>query len=246
MKVVDICNTIEEIAPKQLAESWDNVGLLIGDLNAQVTGVLIAVDLTFGAINKCLQNGCNMIVTHHPAIFTPLKTLDYQSYSSGLAIACIKNDINVYSAHTNMDMSEEGINFAFAKKLGIVPQKFLSDGLGVYGEYEGNFNSLVEDIVRLTNDSQPKTYQVKDASHNVAFIGGSGGRIDEIVAKCSELAIDTIISSEFKHNILLELAACNVNVIQIGHFESEMIFTDIIYNLLKSKSDNLQKYVSLI
>lgn len=248
MKVLDICNTIEECAPKHLAEDWDNVGLLVGDFEQQVTGVLICVDLTNGAIESCLANNCNLIVTHHPAIFTPLKSVLTEDFTSSLISKCIKNNISVYSAHTNMDMSEKGINFAFANALNIKPQRFLSDGLGVFGDYNGDFEHLTNKIINITKDNSPKIYTATDnkPKQRVAFIGGAGGRIDEVVSKCKELSINTLISSEFKHNILLELLALNVNVIQIGHFEGETIFVQIIYDLLKSETNNLHKYVSLI
>lgn len=247
MRVCEIAAIIENIAPVTLAEEWDNVGLLVGDSNAKVSGVVVALDLTEGVINECILKNCNLIITHHPAIFNKLHSVVETDFTSNLIIKCIKNNINVYSAHTNMDMSEKGINFEMARLLGVKANRFLSDGLGIYGEYNGDLAKLLLKIQEITKDEQPKIYNVFSdkcyKKHNVAYIGGSGGRIEEVVTKAKELDISTIISSEFKHNILLELIAQNVNVIQIGHFESEIIFVDIIYNLLKSKADNLHKYV---
>lgn len=250
MKVCEVAKIIENIAPLSLADDWDNVGLLVGDSNAEIKGICIAVDLTNGAINHCISHNCNLIITHHPAIFDPLKSLTNDNLAASLVIDCIKNNINVYSAHTNMDMADEGINFAFAKELGIKPKRFLSDGLGVYGDIESGLDEILLKIGQITKDNEIKVYKSNKEKiaqkERIAFISGSGGRIHEVVDRCCELGITTFISSEFKHNIILELLARNVNVVQVGHFESEVIFVDIIYNLLRNKTNNLYKYVDLI
>lgn len=249
MKVYEIASIIENIAPLSLAEEWDNVGLLIGDEMAEIRGIVISLDLTNGVIDYCISNNCNFIITHHPAIFEPLKSLTYNEYCACLIAKCIKNNINVYSAHTNMDMSDNGINFAVAQQLGIKANRFLSDGLGVYGEYNGNLENLLLKLQKITNENCPKFYRTNcennEKNHNIAFISGSGGRIAEVVERAKELNITTFISSEFKHNIIIELLANGVNVIEIGHFESEIIFVEIIYNLLEKRINNLYKYVSL-
>lgn len=265
MKVKDIAKIIEDIAPLSLTEEWDNVGLMVGNFEDSVKGVVVSVDLTNGAINEAIKNNCNLIITHHPAIFEPLKSFNCDNYTAGLISKCIQNNINVYSAHTNMDMSNKGINFEFARKLNVKVKSFLNDGLGVYGDFCGNLDKLLLKIKEITNEKNPKLYMgsvVKDTcksnnneeininliheNQKIAFISGSGGRIEEVISKCKELGITTFISSEFKHNILLELLASNVNVVELGHFESEVIFTEIIYNLLKDKISNLYKYVNLI
>ena len=146
-------------------------------------------------------------------------------------------------------MSEEGINFEIGKLLGVQANRFLSDGLGIYGEYNGDLDKLLLNLQEITKESCPKIYIAKDGKNhkkqNIAFISGSGGRIDEVVKRVKELNIATFISSEFKHNIIIELLAQDVNVIQIGHFESEIIFVEIIFKLLENKISNLYKYVSL-
>ena len=250
MKVNELCSIIENVAPVELADDWDNVGLLIGDKNSTITGVVTCVDLSFGAIDYAIEHNCNMIVTHHPVIFTPLKRIVYSDYSSDLVIKCIENHINVYAAHTNMDMADNGINFTFFTKLNIKAERFLNDGLGVFGEFNGDLDKLLLKVKEITNEKSLKFYKAKNANLaekcKIAFISGSGGRIEEVVNKCAEKEITIFISSEFKHNILLELLANNISVIEIGHFESEIIFTEIIYNLLENKISNLYKYVSLI
>lgn len=250
MLIKELAELIEKIAPIDMAEEWDNVGLLIGNENCVISGVVVCVDLTKNVIKYAINHNCNTIITHHPVIFDPLKKLVSGDYSSDLILACLSNNINIYSSHTNMDMSKEGINYTFAKMLNIKCMPFLHDGLGVYGEFDGDLDKLLLYIKQITNEKTPKVYvnnNKKDCKKQlVAFISGSGGRINEVVTRCKELNITTFISSEFKHNIILELLGIGTNVIEIGHFESEVIFIEIINNLLKNKISNLYKYVNLI
>lgn len=242
MKVNDFVQIIEKFAPKELAEEWDNVGLLVGDANAQVSGVVVCVDLTDDCIDFAIKNKSNLIVTHHPAIFNSIKSVTADDYIQNLLLKCIKCDINVYSAHTNMDNAIGGINDATAAALGIKSERFLPDGLGVCGKFTGRFDDLVEEIIQLTGDMQPKTYKCNDDLQKIAFIGGSGGGIDEIVDVAIEKGLNCIVSSEFKHHIILKLLANNINILQIGHYESEVIFVDIVCDLLKNVDCNIEKY----
>lgn len=250
MKVCDVAKKIENIAPICLAEDYDNVGLFVGSGQDDVKGIVISLDLTESAIDCCNKNNCNLIITHHPVIFNPIKSVLEEDYVGALLSKCIKFGINVYAAHTNMDMSEQGINFEIAKRLGIAPQKFLSDGLGVVGDYNGDLDEILLKLCEITGETSPKVWKSKSGekakNHKIAFISGSGGRIDEVISASKEKGISTFISSEFKHNILLELISQDVSVIEIGHFESEIVFVDIVYNLLKTDTDNLHKVASLI
>ena len=107
-KVNDICAMMQEIAPEEYAEGFDNVGLLVGDKNQIVTGIAIALDVTDDVIDFAISNECNMIVTHHPLIFTPLKKVVADDAVGSVVLECIKNGISVYSAHTNFDKADCG------------------------------------------------------------------------------------------------------------------------------------------
>ena len=147
-----------------------------------------------------------------------------------------------------MDMSDKGINFEMAKLLGIECKRFLSDGLGIFGEFDDNIDKILLKLTDITNEKEFKVYMSNSGKklkkHQLAYISGSGGRIEEIVKTAIEKEITLIISSEFKHNILLELMANDISVIQMGHFESEIIFVDIIYNLLKDIINDIYKHVN--
>lgn len=250
MRVSDIAKIMQKAAPIELAEAWDNVGLIIGDHSALVSGVVISVDLTDSAIDMCLQNGCNMIITHHPPIFEGLRRLIGGNRTADLVAKCIKNNINVYSAHTNMDKAECGINATFAELLGLTACNPTADLFGVIGDFCGDLQQLLQKVCNITGETQPKVCMSSGAEllsrQKVAFSSGSGGRSHEAVSFAAAANVTTFISSEFKHDIILDLLAQGISVIQIGHFESESIFVQIVYKLLSGNADNIFMSTSIV
>jgi dinuclear metal center YbgI/SA1388 family protein len=118
VKCQTIANMIEELAPKKLAESWDNVGLLVGDGASKVSKVLVCLDATEWVIEEAIEQGVDMIVCHHPIIFGSLKRITADTVLGRKLLKLISKEISVYSAHTNYDIAKEGLNDIFAKRLG--------------------------------------------------------------------------------------------------------------------------------
>ena len=125
MKVKEIAARLESWAPRVLAESYDNVGLLVGDPNAEATGVLVNLDVTEALLDEAKEKGINMIVTHHPIWFSGRKRLNGEDYVSRIIIAAIKNDIALYAIHTNLDNIREGVNRRICDKLELVNAEIL-------------------------------------------------------------------------------------------------------------------------
>jgi len=119
MKVGDIVNFFEQLAPLSYQESYDNSGLIIGDKQMEVKSVLLSLDVTPDIVKEAIQIGANVIVTHHPIIFSGLKKITGSNYIEQSVILAIKNDIAIYAAHTNFDSVKNGVNIAIANKLGI-------------------------------------------------------------------------------------------------------------------------------
>lgn len=119
IKIDQIIEMMGEIAPKSLAEDWDNVGVQVGDTNQKVKNVLIALDLNKDVIKEAKTNDCQLIITHHPLIFKGLKSINSQSESGRLIMELIKNNITLFSAHTNLDIADGGLNDYLAEKLNL-------------------------------------------------------------------------------------------------------------------------------
>lgn len=125
MKIKDITSCIEEIAPLNYAEGFDNVGLLVGNYNHSVSGVLVTLDTLENIVEEAIERGCNLIVSFHPIIFSGLKKLNGKNYVERVVLKAIKNDIAIYAMHTALDNSFKGVNARICKVLGLVNKKIL-------------------------------------------------------------------------------------------------------------------------
>lgn len=121
--VQQVITLMEQLAPRSYAESWDNVGLMVGDRNAIVTGVLTTLDVTEDAISYAIEHDCNLIVSHHPLIFKGLKQLSCDTAQGRMINQLIQHKIAVYSAHTNLDIAPGGLNDMLANQLGLIDIK---------------------------------------------------------------------------------------------------------------------------
>ncbi len=124
--VADIIKAMEEIAPSDMAEEWDNTGLQIGRMDQPVEKILIALDPAFDVVNYAARNNVDLLITHHPLIFKPLQSIDFSTPTGSVIQAAVKNEIAVYAAHTNFDSVVDGINDALALRIGLKNLRVLS------------------------------------------------------------------------------------------------------------------------
>ncbi|MCB9032702.1 MAG: Nif3-like dinuclear metal center hexameric protein [Chitinophagales bacterium] len=126
MKIADIIDTIDAFAPKQYQESYDNAGLIVGDKSAECTGVLLCLDTIEAVIDEAIAKNCNLVVAHHPIVFSGIKQLNGKNYVERVVIKAIKNDIAIYACHTNLDNVQLGVNHKIGEKLGLQNLKILA------------------------------------------------------------------------------------------------------------------------
>lgn len=126
MKVSDIIHVIENFAPPVYQESYDNSGLIVGDSSMPITGVLICLDTIEAIVDEAIQKNCNLIIAHHPIVFSGIKKINGKNYVERVLIKAIKNDIAIYAAHTNLDNVHLGVNRIIGEKLGLINLKILS------------------------------------------------------------------------------------------------------------------------
>jgi dinuclear metal center YbgI/SA1388 family protein len=126
MKIKEITNYLESVAPLHYQESYDNAGLLVGDANREIDAVLITLDCTEEVVEEAIENNCNLIIAHHPIIFSGLKKITGQNYVERTIIKAIKNDIAIYAIHTNLDNIKTGVSAKIAEILGVENCKILS------------------------------------------------------------------------------------------------------------------------
>ena len=125
MKVKDVTNYLESIAPLSLQESYDNSGLLVGDSEDEVKAVLVSLDITDEIIEEAIAENCNLIVAHHPVIFSGIKKLTKNDSVAEMLIKAVKNNLNIYAIHTNLDNIINGVNGKMADLIGLCKRKIL-------------------------------------------------------------------------------------------------------------------------
>jgi dinuclear metal center YbgI/SA1388 family protein len=126
IRIKDVTDYLETLAPRSYQESYDNSGLLTGDANAAVKGILVTLDCTEAVVEEAATTGCNLIVAHHPIIFKGLKKLTGSNYVERTVIAAIRNDIAIYACHTNLDHVSKGVNSKICEKIGLKNLRILS------------------------------------------------------------------------------------------------------------------------
>ncbi len=131
MKISEIMNCLEQVAPLQLQESYDNAGLITGESGWEVTGVLVTLDATEAVIDEAISKKCNLVVAHHPIVFSGLKKINGKTYVERTIIKAIKNDIAIYAIHTNLDNVQQGVNQKIAEKLGLINTQILQPKSGL-------------------------------------------------------------------------------------------------------------------
>ena len=125
MRIKEILQTIEQLAPLPLQESYDNSGLQVGDANREVTGILLCIDVTEDVIEEAISLGCNLVISHHPIAFRPFKSLTGKNYVERCMIQAIRHNIALYAAHTNLDNARGGVNYRLAQMLELQNVKIL-------------------------------------------------------------------------------------------------------------------------
>ncbi len=173
MKAQDIIQVIEAIAPLAYQEDYDNSGLQIGDKNAEVTGVLISLDVTEAILEEALHRNCNMIVAHHPLIFSGLKKITGRNYVERIVQQAIKNDLIIYAVHTNLDNIHNGVNAAIAKRLGLKNVSVLSPKEDTLLKFYTYAPAYAADKIReaLFNAGAGEIGKYKECSYNLEGTG---------------------------------------------------------------------------
>jgi len=236
MKVKDIIKVIEDFAPLSIQEGWDNSGLCVGSPEDEVTSVLLALDCTPELVDEAVSCGADMIVTHHPLIFSGLKKISPEDMVGEAVIKAIRAGISIYAAHTSADKVLEGVSGAMAAKLGLVNVTVLDEdgegtGLGAVGDLPQPMTA--EQAVAFVKDrfalKAMKTSRPSDGMiSRVAMCGGSGGSLIKAARKAgAQLYISGDISY---HNFF---TPDGFMIMDIGHYESEIEIVDILFSLIK-------------
>ena len=240
MKVKDVIEVIEKIAPVSTQESWDNSGLQIGNEKNKVSKILLVMDVTDDALDYAVENQYSMIVSHHPLFFNDIKSIDHNSYKGRIIYESILNNMTVYTAHTNLDKSSVGTNYTLANLINLEKIEPLTSDeeltIGVKGEFSQDYNKLI-DILDKSVVSMNKIIgygkRINKPS-KIAIVGGSGSSLIETVIK---QGCDTFITSDIKHHDGQIAYENDLMLIDITHYYSEIPVLKTLKDIIKKELD---------
>ena len=236
LKVKDIIGNLEKKYPKVNAENWDNVGLIVGKLNQEVRKVQLSLDATDKAIENAIKNGAELIITHHPMIFKPVKTITTMDNLGRKIIKLIENNRSLYAMHTNLDSSKNGLNDYILNLLGVENSKVIDvnefdSEVGIGRLYTLSKEMSIDEYATFVKNSL-KIKNIRIISENrekiikkIALINGSGM---SYWRKVKSLGADLFITGDIGYHDALDAKEAGINVFDIGHFESENCFVELL------------------
>lgn len=253
MKIKDIICALERFAPLPLQESYDNAGLQCGLTTAEVSGALLCLDVTEEVLREAIDLGCNLVVSHHPLLFHGLKTVTDTTLVERCVRLAVKNDICIYSAHTNLDNAEDGVNFRMAEKLGLIDVQLIAPRTVTVGTRTMRCGSGVLGYLPAAEDSLAFLQRVKQAfavealQHNqllerpiqsVAICGGAG---DFMLDEAIRAEADAFLTGEMHYHVWFGHEQ-QIQIAVLGHYESEQYTREILEQVILAAAPTLPVY----
>ncbi len=232
MTVKDICDYLNEIAPFDTAEEWDNCGLLVGSFDKEVKKIYIALDATSDVIDAALYFGADLVITHHPLIFTPVSNV----LSDSLVYKAVASGMSFIASHTCLDKADGGVNHCLADKIGIKNLKTSEqDAFLKYGEIDPCTAEEFAKKIKIALGGAVSFTDSGKTIKTVAMCSGAGG---DLVADAKKIGADAFLTGEAKHHEYLLSSGIGVSMFVAGHFETENIVCEYLYKSLAEKFGN--------
>lgn len=247
--IKDIVQYLNETFHPEYQEDYDNSGFLLGDTAEEYHGALVALDLTEEVVDEAIAQGLNLIVTHHPFIFSGVKRITDSNASGRLIIRLIRSRIAVYAAHTNLDNLPDGVNGILSEKLNMhnchILRAFETDstlGAGMVGNLEAPISTeaFLLKVKSLTGLPTVRYAGGKGMVQRIALCGGSGSEFigDALAAKA-----DIYLTADLKYHDF-QRATDTMAIADIGHYESEQFAKEIISRAILKKFSNFACRIS--
>ena len=250
VNIKDVVTTLESFAPLPLQESYDNAGLQVGFTVAEVSGVLLCLDVTEEVLLEAERKGCNLIVSHHPLLFRPLKSIGNETQTERCVRMAVSKNIAIYSAHTNMDNAEGGVNYEIAQRIGLEEVTFLQhnaqgSGSGIIGSLPCPMSST--HFLQMLKEA----FSVQCLMHNellerpirrVALCGGAG---DFLLSEAVRQGADSFITGEMHYHIYMGMEQ-KIQIAVMGHYQSEQYTSCLMEKILRKAFPSLNLTISEI
>ena len=236
-----------ELAPKTLAQSWDNVGLLVGETGAAVQKVLVALDITAQVVREAADLGCGLIVAHHPVMncaWHPVQTIRDDDAQGRLLMDLLRSGIAAVCMHTNLDAAAGGVNDALAATLGLtgaVPAE--ENGIERIGTLPFPME-LEQFLSHVKERLDANGLRYTGGGRSVCRVAVGGGACGDFFARAAALGCDTFVTADVKYNQFLDAAELGMNLIDAGHFPTENVVCPVLAETIRSRFPELEVVIS--
>ena len=251
----NITDFLEEIAPQSLAEEWDNVGLLVGSMGREVRRVLICLDVTPEVVEEAVEKKAELIVSHHPVIFKGIKRISEDEPRGSLMVRLLKHGICVYSAHTNLDVAQGGVNDVLAQRLGLknlinfkdygLPDKTgFQHGLGKVGFLEEKLQ--LDDFAKKVKTALGIEYVrvVGNMAASIQKVAVFCGSFDDDLESLRRHGADVLVTGDVKYHTAVDVLQMGKFVIDAGHFNTEKVVLPALKEQLMKSFPGLEVFCS--
>lgn len=239
MTVKKLYDELTAHIPESLREEWDNDGIMCStDLSAEVNNVLVTLDVTEEVVDYAISRNFDLIVSHHPLIFNPIKSVTEEQHISRKLIKLINNNVTVFSFHTRADKVFGGVNDLLAKAIGLVDiSPFGEGGLGRIGTLpdERSLDEFADDVKMQLGSDGVKYADAYNSVKRVAVVGGDG---KDYVKDALSAGADTYLSGRISYNVMEEAADMGINLVEAGHYYTEFPITSFFSSLISSLDGN--------
>ncbi len=221
MNIKELYSKMDERFPRELSCEWDNDGLMCSpDTSREVKRVLLCLDVTVGALEYAKENGCDLIISHHPFVFRPLSSVTGDNYVAKKVISALSGGISVFSFHTRADCADGGVNDILARQLGLCDTTpFGEGGMGRIGTLKSAM-SLADfaEYVKGVLSCDAVSYAGEGEVRRVAVLGGDG---KDFIPDAIGAGADTFVSGSISYNAFLDAPEMGINIVEGGHFHTE-------------------------
>ncbi len=250
--IKDVVDVLEQAFPPRYQEDFDNTGLQVGSALRRCTGAMLCVDLTPEILAEAADKGCNLIITHHPLIFHPLKRIGDADRVEITVYKAIQNNMTVYSCHTSVDNTPRiGVSWKMGEMLGLSNISAIESkgpdniGCGIVGDLPRpmmakEFVALVKEVFNVPVARCSDWSKSIEPFTRVGLCGGAGAFL---LPEAVKMGAKAFVTSDSKHNHFIDYFG-RILLVDIGHFESEECTKSIFYQTIKEKFPNFALYLS--
>lgn len=250
MLIKDIFKRFDEIIPIENAADWDNSGEQIQFSREVVNRVLTTLEVTNDVIDEAISRKCNLILSHHPLIFTKINTISDKQPKQKMIMRLISNKISVYSAHTNYDIIEGGTNDYLTKQLalddiGVIPG---TDGFAMQGmlKAEMKLGEFIKLACEITNTPLHEVRFTGYRGKNIRKVGLCAGSGSEFLSNAFNAGCDVFVTGDVKYHTAQDSLELGIPIVDMGHFHTEKSFAEQAVKIYGSKINTIENSIEFI